>query len=184
MAIPATAEVRLTTAQKRVQAVQLRRAGHTLEQIGTQLGVSRSQAHRYIVQAMKAYRDTMVGDTALLVAQEVERWDRLQAAWWAKAIAGNRDAAAIVSKCIMERSKLLGLIAPPGAAPVFTPPPADSGPNGGGPNAASPDGWNQSGGSGGPPKALSEAMGILDDARARAADGVDPADSAEPTDDA
>lgn len=181
MPLPATAPVRLTTAQKRSQAVILRRAGHTFEQIGAELGVSRTQAHRYVTAALKALHNTMVADTQLFITQEVERLDRVQAAWWARCLSGNRDAAAIVLKCIEQRSKLLGIAGP---APVpLAPLSAERVTPGGGPGAASPDGWNKSSGSGGPSGALSEALGILDAAGARAADGVDPADRPGPAED-
>jgi len=43
------------------------------------------------------------------VIAEVARLDRLQAAWWLRALDGDRDAAAIVIRCIAERGRLLGL---------------------------------------------------------------------------
>lgn len=101
--------------QKRRDAIALRNSGATLQQIADTVGyANRGGASRAIAEGL---RDALhEAGSEEVRALELGRIDRLQLAWWDRALglAGDPDdtAAGIVLKCIALRAKLTGLEAP------------------------------------------------------------------------
>jgi len=111
--MPASKAQRAKTAQRRAQAIALRLAGASYEQIAQQLGyASRSAAYTDIDRALRKGLAEQERDGALLRQQELERLDRLQAGIWPRAISGDYRAADTALRIIDRRCKLLGLDAP------------------------------------------------------------------------
>lgn len=104
-----------TTKMRRIQALELRLAGHTFDEIGSHLGCRRQTAHQLVMSAL----DERAAEPCEKVrALELERLDKLLAAHWRTALAGDSDATEICLKVMQRRSRLLGLDAPQQVAAV------------------------------------------------------------------
>lgn len=111
--MPASKAQRAATAQRRRQAIALRLAGADLQTIADRLGYAGRAA--VCVDLGRAYDVAlaeMTRDAEELRALELARLDRLQAAVWAAAMAGNVRAADTALRVIDRRCRLLGLDAP------------------------------------------------------------------------
>lgn len=104
-----TAATAIERAERRAQAVHLRREGLTLREVADRLGVSVYTAWNDIQTAV---RDIPKEEADLLRQQEADRLDNLQRAVWDDAIAGDLHAVDRVLKIIERRCRLLGLDAP------------------------------------------------------------------------
>ncbi len=104
-----TAPRRLIAAERARKALEMYRSGFTsFADIGHHLGISKAAAYKAYKRALDVARPNPEAIREY-IAQEVDRLDRLQVAWWLRALSGDRDAAAIVLKCIEGRARLLGL---------------------------------------------------------------------------
>lgn len=101
---------KLAAAEKRRQAMQLRTAGATYEEIARTLGYSSRSAAYHAVQ--KALKDMLQEPADDLRKVEAERLDKLQRALWKQAMDGNQGAVDRVLRIMERRAKLLGLDAP------------------------------------------------------------------------
>lgn len=108
---------RAIAAERRVQALELRKAGLTYDQIAERIGISRSQAHGYVTKALNAL-DAKAAETAEQLRRlEVERIDKMLSGLWLRAV-GTRDVPSDplvvdrVVKLMERRARLLGLDAP------------------------------------------------------------------------
>ena len=98
---------RALAAARRVRAVELRTAGHTYDQIATELGyANRGTVYRVVANALETQTVEAVENLRSL---EVERLDMIQVAVWQKAMDGDVPSAIAVVRCIMARCRLLGL---------------------------------------------------------------------------
>jgi hypothetical protein len=104
---------RALTAARRKQAIALKLAGLTYEQIADRLEYSsRQAAQKDLVRAL-ATALTDLGRTAEEFRElELQRLDRLQAAAWPLAMNGNLHAINTCRQIINDRRQLLGLDAP------------------------------------------------------------------------
>lgn len=106
---PSIDEIAATRERDR-RAVDLAVAGMSLVQIAETLGYAdKSGPSRAIHRALNRQEAAAVGEFRDL---ENARLDRLQAAWWTKAIGGDRHAALIVLRVFERRAKLNGLDQP------------------------------------------------------------------------
>ncbi len=114
--MPASKAQRTKTAERRSQAVQMSLAGADWETIARALGyASRGAACTDVTRALELATAEMTRNTDVLRHVELARLDRLQRAFWARAIGGGEgsiDAARTVLGIIDRRCKLLGLSAP------------------------------------------------------------------------
>lgn len=125
--MPASKAQRAAAAEKRKKAVALALAGMDWQSIADQTGyASPGAACTAVNEALKVNLREQSEAVEELRAVEIARYDRLQAAFWPKAI-GEKDpkAAEVVLKCIAGRNKLTGTEAPlrtehtgPGGAPI------------------------------------------------------------------
>jgi hypothetical protein len=101
---------RVEAAKRERQAMDLRIAGQTYEQIAESLGYAdHSGAYRAIQHGLTR----MLKEPAEELRQiELATVNQLQAQWWNRAIAGEKDAADMVLKLMQRRARLLGLDAP------------------------------------------------------------------------
>ncbi len=115
---------KIRAAEKAAQAMRLRAAGVTYEEIARTLGYSaRSNAH---IAVQRALRDAIQEPADELRTLEAGRLDKLQQALWAQAMQGNQGAVDRVLRIMERRARLLGLDAPvrnevtgPGGAPLM-----------------------------------------------------------------
>jgi hypothetical protein len=91
---------------RRSEAVRLKAAGHTYEQVAQRLGyANRGTVHR-VQQALHARQVESVDELRHL---ELARLDALQAALWPRAMNGDVPAALAVLRVVDQRLRLLGL---------------------------------------------------------------------------
>lgn len=95
--------------ERDLQALKLRHAGATYDEIGQTLGIDRSMAHRAVARAIK---DALGEPARAVVDLEVSRLDRLLMAVWPEAMDGNLAAIDRVLAISTRRARLLGLDAP------------------------------------------------------------------------
>ena len=107
-----TSARRTETAERKRQAVALRIAGATFEQIGERLGISKQAAHGLVVKALEATNKQTAETAEQLRAIELQRLDALQAALWADAMRGDEQKVDRVLRVMQRRAALLGLDAP------------------------------------------------------------------------
>jgi len=89
------------------RAVELLADGKTYEEIARGVGyANRGTAHRVVA---KALAENLHQNIELLRTLEGERLDRLQTAFWDRAISGDRQAAHAVLKIIEQRCRLYSL---------------------------------------------------------------------------
>jgi hypothetical protein len=90
-------------------ALDMRIKGATYQQIGDALGVTLQSANRMVLAGVAEWNATIRRDAADLIALEYARLERLHAAVWDQAIAGDPAAVDRVLKIMERRAKLLGL---------------------------------------------------------------------------
>lgn len=97
----------ITAAARDTDAVKLRVAGATFQQIADQLGyVDKSHASQAVKRCLKkAAREA----TQEMFELELQRLEDLQVTYWVQARAGDKKAAELCLKIIDRRCKLLGL---------------------------------------------------------------------------
>lgn len=104
---------RLSAVERRTQALQMSLAGVDLRTIAKQIGYADASAAKKAID--RAIADSIARgqeDIDDIRLREVMRYDRLQAAHWAKAIKGDAKASDVVIKCMAGRERLQGLAAP------------------------------------------------------------------------
>jgi hypothetical protein len=97
------------SAERRRQALELRKAGYGFEEIGRALGLSTAGAYKVVQTALKATYREPADDVRKL---ELERLDRLTRGLWPRAIQGETEAIDRVLKLMTRRARLLGLDEP------------------------------------------------------------------------
>jgi hypothetical protein len=110
--LSATAPRRLLTAAQRLRILQLRRSGARYDEISREAGCSRGSAYNVVARELKRLAQEARAEADILRQQELDRLDALQAAVWAKALAGDLRAVDAALKVIDRRVKLFGLDAP------------------------------------------------------------------------
>lgn len=102
----------LQRAELQAKALELRRAGLGFEAIADRIGVSKSQAHRYVVAGLESARGTIAAQADELRSEQLSRLDALLESTWFPARKGSLGALDRVLKILERRDKLLGLEAP------------------------------------------------------------------------
>ena len=103
---------RITAAERRAQALDLRLAGYSFEAIGQQLGISKQAAYKHVSTALETLHTQTDNSAEQLRALELERLDALLKGCWTAASAGDPESTRVVLKVLERRAKLLGLDAP------------------------------------------------------------------------
>ncbi|MCD2116737.1 MULTISPECIES: hypothetical protein [Rhodococcus] len=92
------------------RCLELRREGHTWQEIADQLGYAdRSGARKAVERLLDRTEFESVDEYRVL---ESDRLDALHAAYWTAALAGDLDAAKLVLRISAQRCRLLGLDLP------------------------------------------------------------------------
>lgn len=99
-------------AELQAKSLELRRSGKGFEDIGAQLGISKSQAHRFVVAGLATARAHITAHADELKTEQLSRLDALLEAVWFKARKGDVAAIDRALKVMERRDKLLGLEAP------------------------------------------------------------------------
>ena len=98
-------------AEKERQALELRRAGATYDEIARAIGYATPQG-AYLAYGRALKRSLIVAGAEEAREMELDRLDRLQRTWWPKALSGDEKATDRVLKIMEHRAKYLGLYAP------------------------------------------------------------------------
>lgn len=127
---PKTSGPKLTAAERRLQALTLRKSGYTFAQIGVALDYSEQRAYRVVMDELRRLNAACAETAADLVRLQEERIDALLAAVWPLAtgrlvIAGDKvsvppclDAVAKAIKLLERLAALRGIDAPKKVAPT------------------------------------------------------------------
>lgn len=107
-----TKPIHISAAEKRAQALMLREAGLTFQQIARQIECSTTRAHQYVKDELKRLADQAAESADSIRQLELERLDRMTTGIWSKAKSGDLRSIDRMVKIIEQRSKLLGLYAP------------------------------------------------------------------------
>ena len=99
-------------AERRVRALELRKAGGSYRQIAQQLGVDVHTAHADVGAELAALRETAVAEATELRALELERLDGMTSGLWPRIQEGSAAAVSAGVRVSERRSRLLGLDAP------------------------------------------------------------------------
>lgn len=111
--MPASRARRAATSERRAKAIAMHIAGADWQAIADALGyASRGAAHTDVTRALEANRKAEAEQVEALRQLTVLRYDRLQAAYWPKALKGDVKAAEVVLKCLAGRAKIEGVDAP------------------------------------------------------------------------
>ncbi|MCB1809624.1 MAG: hypothetical protein KDJ99_32010 [Candidatus Competibacteraceae bacterium] len=100
---------RITAAERRAQALDLRLAGYSFEAIGQQLGISKQAAYKHVSTALETLHTQTDNSAEQLRALELERLDALLKGCWTAATAGDSESTRVALKVLERRAKLLGL---------------------------------------------------------------------------
>lgn len=95
--------------ERKLRALEMRKARASYAQIATALGVPKSTAWKLVQSALKETIQEPADDVRKL---ELEALDRLQFGLWQQAANGNHGAVDRVLRVMERRAKLLGLDAP------------------------------------------------------------------------
>jgi hypothetical protein len=109
------ASVQINRVERRIMALNMRRAGASYREIATTLRCGLKTAERDVRHALAALAAEQRAGAEALRALEAARLDALQVAFWRKAVAGDVEAAKVVLRIFERRARLLGLDVQPGA---------------------------------------------------------------------
>jgi hypothetical protein len=102
-----TSARRLGVAEKRLQALELRKAGATFDRIAQELGyASKGAAYNAVMAGLK---ETLREPAAEVRKLELERLDRLQLVVWPRALNGDTEALERCLQIMKQRAALEGL---------------------------------------------------------------------------
>jgi len=96
-------------AERRQQALALRRAGLTYRDIARALGCSPQHAHRMVQEALKEIVEKTREDAEQVLQLELQRLDEAQASIWRQVKEGHLGAVDRLLRIMERRAKLLGL---------------------------------------------------------------------------
>jgi orotate phosphoribosyltransferase-like protein len=103
---------KLTAAEKRIKAVQLRQQGMTLEQISNQLSMSVTITSKYLREALDELADEQYTDTEDYRTLQMLRLEGLLSLVWEKVAGGDLNAVDKARQLIDQMSILMNLYAP------------------------------------------------------------------------
>jgi orotate phosphoribosyltransferase-like protein len=101
-----------TLQTRRLEALDLRKAGFTYRAIATQLKITHETARSDVMTALKQLSERQDTETAEYRNLELERLDRMMLAVWSDALKGHLGAVDRVLKISERRARLMGLDAP------------------------------------------------------------------------
>ncbi len=102
----------ITVAERRAEALELRKQGLTYEVIGQKLGISNTAAYKHVRRALDAIEKDIDEKATHLKIIEKARLERLFNSIWNAATGGDLYAIDRALKIMERQAKLLGLDAP------------------------------------------------------------------------
>ena len=112
MAKSKTGHEKLTAAERRDRAVELRIGGKSFQYIGDELGITRQGAWKTVVEALKELNTKTMESASELQRLELERLDTMNNAIWGAVLKGDVGAIDRAIRIQARRAALLGLDAP------------------------------------------------------------------------
>ncbi len=103
---------RVLAAERTRQAIGLKKAGRTYDEIRRALGISKGAAVKAVARGLAELRAETLADAEELRAVEAARLDAAQASIWAQVLQGNHGAIDRFVRISQRRAMLLGLDAP------------------------------------------------------------------------
>lgn len=99
----------LNAAERRTEALRLRKEGLTFEEIGRQLGVNKSTAYNHVTEALKELRQDATENAEQVKAIELERLDTIYRNGFSALINGDLKGGDLCLRAMDRRARLLGL---------------------------------------------------------------------------
>jgi hypothetical protein len=112
---------RIRVQERRAKALELRRAGLSFAEIGTELGVTKQTAHKLVQNELKDLSAAIRDQADELRAEEADRLNAAAAAIWPAVQKGHLRAQEVFIKNRARYSDLLGLDLMPDREPVGPP---------------------------------------------------------------
>lgn len=112
MGTPPSHGTKIGAQENRAKALALRKAGASLRQIGTELGVSHQAVSKMILKELADLAEHTQDLTVEYRQLELERLDTLTIGLWDRARHGDEAAVDRVLRVMERRARLLGLDAP------------------------------------------------------------------------
>lgn len=100
--------VQLDKAVLREKVLDLRMTGMTYENIGRTCNISHGRAHTIVTKEMKRLDEKRRELAAVSLQLDLARLDKLTAAHWARAMAGELPSGEFILKLIGRRARILG----------------------------------------------------------------------------
>ena len=100
---------RISRSERAEQALSLRKAGLTYKEIGRRMGFTEQRAYHLVTQELARLNQQRAEAAEAVSRLELERLDRLLAAIWDKAQAGDFGAIDRVLSIMARRARLLGI---------------------------------------------------------------------------
>jgi predicted transcriptional regulator len=107
-----TRSTKLIAAENRLQAMELRKSGLTLEAISYELGVSTTMVHKYLTKALAELAGRNMDEAEEFRALQVSRLEGLLVPAYTAALEGDLNAVEKARKVIDSLSDLMGCKAP------------------------------------------------------------------------
>jgi hypothetical protein len=107
-----TRATNVIAAERRIQAIALRREGKTFAEIGAALGVSNVAAFKMVTKTLDAANALLVTETKALRQRQLDEMAVIKGALWTKATDGSVGAVDRIDKIWSREAKLAGLDAP------------------------------------------------------------------------
>lgn len=102
----------LTSKEKQLEAVLLRKRNYTYREIGEELDISHTQARRYVTKALSQLSEELNVSTEEYRILQLERLNLMARGLWSNAESGNAQAIASMLKLMEQELKLIGLDVP------------------------------------------------------------------------
>ena len=118
MGLSQTAKSKLTAEERRLKAIELRRAGMTFEGIGKELSCSKQRAYQIVSKYMNQVQERCNEEVEAMRLLEAGRLDEAQHAIWEKVRQGDIKAVRVFLQLSARRAKLFGLDSPIKIAPT------------------------------------------------------------------
>ncbi len=107
-----TSKTRIIAAERRIEALKLRRAGLSFEQIAQHLGISTARAYKLVSEELAKIRQCLSQETEGVRLLELERLDDLFRQSYSAAISGDLKGVDSCLRIMQRRAAMCGLDSP------------------------------------------------------------------------
>ncbi len=111
-------KAKLSQAERRAQAFDMRKRGHKYDEIGEALGITKQAANRLVLNMLEKYAQDTYAEAGDMLRLELARLDELHQKLWEQFQDGNMEVVPKILSAMDRRVKLLGIEPPQKVAPT------------------------------------------------------------------